>query len=672
VGWLNITEILTQDEQAELLAEAGRTEQKEPVDMTVLLAEMGRLDTAGRPDFFNRRVLPELACTDPVNRDVAVNEAAKLLKPCGVTRQTIRRAVKLSMPEDVEGGEDTGEKEERKSQADILIKLAEAATLFHDDLQEPFSLVEVNGHTEVWPVRSRFFRRWLIGQFYKMTSKAPNGDAISQAMGVIEAKACFDGPEHKLSLRVAEHNGAFWYDLADAGWRAVKITPEGWQVVDSPPVLFRRYKNTAPQVEPRRAKNSLLRLLDFANLRNEEEQILLLVYVVTCLVPGIPHVIPPFHGEKGAAKSTVLRVLRRVVDPAYRELLTIPKEQSEFALMLSHNYMPAFDNLDGLQPWQSDMLCCAATGGGISKRELYTDEDEIILSFLRCPTLNGINLVATRPDFLDRSLLFELTRINPAGRREEAEFWEAFEEARPAIVGGMFDALAGAMRVYPKVKLTGLPRMADFCRWGYAAAEATGTGGEIFLRAYLENIGKANEEAITGSPVATAIVALMRGLPYWEGTAGGLLEALEKVAETEKINTRAKSWPKAANSLSRRLLQVKSNLMDAGIEMVVGEDAHAKNKIFVLRKSAESISATSATSANPYGTRLTACGDTAEILAAEKIPPQRKPSNGAVCGAFGACGDSGGIFPTLSEEEKNNFKAKSAGGGLNGVDDIPF
>lgn len=409
-------------------------------------------------------------------------------------------------------------------------------------------------------------------------------------------------------------------------------------------------------------------MLDFVNLSGTAEKYLLAVYLVACLVPGIPHPVPVFHGEKGAAKSTALRVLRRLVDPAAQELLTMPHDRNELALTLSTNYLPAFDNLDGLHPWQSDMLCCAVTGGGISKRELYTDSDEVILSFLRCPALNGINCAATRPDLLDRSIIFELERIPPESRKEEAEFWRGFEEARPAIVGGMFDALSGAMRIYPEVRLTGLPRMADFCRWGYAVAEALGIGGEIFLRAYLENIGKANEEAITGNPVAAAIVALMQGLPYWEGTAGALLEALEKVAETEKINTRAKSWPKAANSLSRRLVQVKSNLADAGIEMVDGHDAHAKHKIIVLRKITENISATSATSANPGGIRLTACGDIAEILKEEKIPPQippqQKSSNDA---AYGDCGDSGGIFFVLSADEKN----KNAHLGVD-VDDIPF
>ena len=82
-----------------------------------------------------------------------------------------------------------------------------------------------------------------------------------------------------------------------------------------------------------------------------------MVYVVTCLVPNIPHAIPIIYGEKGAAKSTSLRVIRRIVDPAKKDLLTLPASKGDLPITLSHNYMPAFDNLDGLKAWQSDMLC---------------------------------------------------------------------------------------------------------------------------------------------------------------------------------------------------------------------------------------------------------------------------------------------------------------------------
>ncbi|RJQ30566.1 MAG: hypothetical protein C4589_03000 [Peptococcaceae bacterium] len=667
---MKAVEFLTVEERQKLLAGTGTQEQEQrKTSMPALLAEMEALDIAGRPEFFNKKVLPEFAYINPVNRDVAITAVAKLLKPCGVTLQAIRQMVKLSMPEDA-GAEDAGG-DGRKSQADVLIELAEAATLFHDDLGEPFAVVDVGGHGEVWPVKSKFFRRWLVGRFYATTGKAPNSDAISQAMGVVEAKACFDGPEHKLHLRVAEHGGAFWYDLADDQWRAVRITPDGWEVVDRPPVLFRRYKNTAPQVEPRRAKGGLPRLLDFVNLGSEENRVLLLVYAVTCLVPGIPHVIPPFHGEKGAAKSTSLRVLRRAVDPAHRELLTMPKEQNELALMLAHNYMPAFDNLDGLQSWQSDMLCCASTGGGISKRELYTDEDEVILSFLRCPTLNGINLVVSRPDLLDRSLLFGLDRINQADRRGEAEFWQAFEEARPGIVAGMFDALAGAMKIYPALKLSGLPRMADFCRWGTAVAEALGIGGQVFLDAYLRNIGKANEEAISANPVAAAVTSLMAERSLWRGTAAELLGELEKVAVDEKISTRARSWPQAANALTRRLRQIKSNLLDAGIAYSIARDSSNKSFI-VIRKDSEKTSGISGISETQAGQGFQARRYSGDISG--DVKTSGKPPGPEVYGGkySGGTGDTGDIFPTLSEDEKNNFNAKSAGGDLNGVDDVPF
>lgn len=481
------------------------------------------------------------------------------------------------------------EKPERKTQADILIELAKnKAKLFHSE-NEPFARIKVKGHLETWPVKSKYFRRWLAREYYIITGgKAPNNEAITQALNVIEAKAIFDGEAHNLELRVAEHDGAFYYDLADEQWRAVRVTPEGWEIVDEPPILFRRYKNTAPQVEPKRGKlDDIWSIQRFVNMKDvpktdQNDSALFVIYLVTCLIPGIAHVISVFAGEKGAAKSTTQRVQRKLIDPAYQELTTIQRSDNELALCLAHNYNPSFDNLDNLQAWQSDILCCASTGGGISKRELYTDQEEVILSFLRCCSLNGINLVVSRDDILDRSLIFNLERIEPEDRKEEAVFWKEFEEARPYILGGLFDALAGAMKIYPSVKLDKLPRMADFCRWGYAVAEALGAQGETFLELYYQNIGKASEEALMGNPTAAAVVAFMNGKKEWKGTPGTLLGELEKVAEEERINTQAKLWPKAANVLSRRLKQVKSNLADAGI--TYEEDRTSSRRILTLEK----------------------------------------------------------------------------------------
>lgn len=456
--------------------------------------------------------------------------------------------------------------EKKKSQADILFEIADTATLFRDQFFRPMAAFTVNDHTEIWLVRSKFFKNWLSMAFYREQGKTPNNEALAQALNVVEARAVFDGECYPLNLRVAEKDGAVWYDLANEAWQAVKITPDGWQVVDNPPILFRRYSHMAPQVMPERG-GSMESLLDFVNVKDDDAKILMLVFPVVCLIPNIPHVVPNFYGEKGAAKSTISRVFRRLIDPSATETLTIPHDHKELVQMLSHHYLAAFDNVDSLQGWQSDLFCQAVTGSGFSKRMLFSDDDDVVYNFQHCISLNGINVAATRPDLLDRSILIELERIPPEKRREEREFWDAFEKARPGIFGAMLDALAGAMGIYPTVKLKNLPRMADFTRWSCAIAEAIGIGGERFLAAYWKNIGIQNEAAISGHPVAAAISALMSDIDYWEGSAAELLTALNKVAEKEKIDVKARQWPKAANTLSRRLKEVRSNLADAGIEV---------------------------------------------------------------------------------------------------------
>ena len=210
------------------------------------------------------------------------------------------------------------------------------------------------------------------------------------------------------------------------------------------------------------------------------------------------------------------------------------------------------------------MLCQAATGGGISKRELYTDMEEVILSFLRCPMLNGINLVASRDDLLDRCVLFKLERIDEEERKTETEFWRELEEDRPYILGAIFDVLAKALQIYPDVKLPALPRMADFATWGYAIMEAAGDMGEAFLRAYRKNIAGAVEEAVANDVVGAAIAEFMEDKDEWTGTATDLMEALK---ELPSVNEKDKAWPKRPNTLTRKLNKIKSALADYGIQV---------------------------------------------------------------------------------------------------------
>jgi hypothetical protein len=456
------------------------------------------------------------------------------------------------------------EDSKKESQADILIRKSEEAEFFQNDLGEAYAAVAINGHKEVLKVKSKKFKMWLTKQYYEATKKAPTSDAMNQAIGVMEMKAAFEGEKQSLQLRVAENKGTFYYDLANDDWSVVKVGPRGCEILNDHPILFTRNKNTKTQVLPD-FTGDLKLLHNHVRIKNEDAQILYLVYLVTCFIPNIPHVVLVFSGEKGASKSTSMRMTRKIVDPAVQELLTMPNSMQDLALSLANNFMPSFDNLDALSAEKSDLLCIASTGGGFSKRTLFTDDEETLLDIRRCVGMTGINVVVTRADLIDRSLIIELDRIPEEDRKEEREVWEAFEADRARIVGGALRVLSEAMAIFPNVRLDKLPRMADFTRWGYAIAEVLGYGGERFLQAYRNNRNHSNEEAISSHPVASAVVALMKHNQTWSGSVASLLGELERVAEKEKINTHVKTFPKAAHILSRRLKEVKSNLEDVGI-----------------------------------------------------------------------------------------------------------
>jgi hypothetical protein len=135
------------------------------------------------------------------------------------------------------------------------------------------------------------------------------------------------------------------------------------------------------------------------------------------------------------------------------------------------------------------------------------------------------------------------------------------------------------MQLYPDIRLTGLYDMADFTRWGAAITKAMRINPEEFLQAYRDNKAMQNEEAVSNNAVASAIVALMEDQETWRGTASALLEELEKKAEEERINIKARGWPKAANSLSRKLNELKSTLRAAGVE--INRDRQDKRIIFL-------------------------------------------------------------------------------------------
>jgi hypothetical protein len=305
---------------------------------------------------------------------------------------------------------------------------------------------------------------------------------------------------------------------------------------------------------------------------------------MSLFVPDIAHTMLIVHGEQGAAKSLLQRLIKELVDPSRPILLTIHASRDEFVQQLSHNYVAYYDNVKTVPSWLADEACKAVTGIGQTKRKLYTNDEDVVYEYKRCLGFSGINIYLTEPDALDRSILIELIRIPRDKRKLESQILSEFEELKPKVLGYIFDLLVKALKIMPSLQLNELPRMADFALWGEAISQAMGHDPLEFLNAYYENIGRQNIEAIESHSIAHAIAKYFeegedQSSKVLKGSPLEILEVLKIFALEHKISTDSKLWPKSPNALSRRLNQIRSNLLEGlGIEVTISRTTTTTNQ----------------------------------------------------------------------------------------------
>lgn len=454
--------------------------------------------------------------------------------------------------------------------ADMLCQLAcdKGIELILDQNSEPH-VIFPEKLSVAFPVRSATFHRWLSGINYAETQKGFSGSTFEQVASTLEGKAFHEDKKETLYNRVARVDDRIYYDLGDDK-RVVEIDCDGWKILDEFPVIFRRFSHQLPQVEPQDGGN-IEDILKFINLKNDEDKILILTYLVTVLVPDIPRVILVCVGEQGAAKSTLLRISRSLIDPSRAELLRLRNSADELSQMASHNYCFYLDNISYLNTEVSDSLSAYTTGIGNSKRKLYSDDDDVIYDIKTAIGLSGINLMANKPDLLDRCLILELERIPEESRIEEKVFWENFNNQKPKLLGALFTVLSKTLTQAKTIVLHSRPRMADYAKYAAAASEVLGFGSEKFIEAFGTNVKRQNQAAIDASPTAQVILEFMSTRDSWEGSPSNLYTELAEVADTLKVQIGGSmGFPKSSSWLTRKINEVLTNLTALGIKVDTG------------------------------------------------------------------------------------------------------
>lgn len=372
------------------------------------------------------------------------------------------------------------------------------------------------------------------------------------------------------------------YSLKDNNQQVVVIDKEGWNLSTDTAHKFLHSSVSNAQVVPKRCEESPIELLkSFINLTGDD-LILFVVWIIQAFCSG-NHFALLVTAERGSGKSTISRIARMLIEPSSVDISHLSNKKEELLNTLSNLYLVCFDNVRSITREQSDLLCSAITKGTATKRALYTDNDMFVQKLHNAVLINGISAFPKEADLAERFLVVNLTKLPSNKIRREKEFWDSFNNARPYILGSIFNTLSKAMRCYETLSLKNMPRMADSFADMVAIALALGISEEKFRAIYDANVAKMNKLR-SETPIVKAVGDLMNNVSgrSIENKAENMLELLKK-NYTGDIS----DLPSDASWLSRVIEDEYKNLSDAGFRVNIDDTYSDATRIKIIKKKAK-------------------------------------------------------------------------------------
>jgi hypothetical protein len=375
------------------------------------------------------------------------------------------------------------DKDKCKQDHSLVMFLAakKADEFFHDERGQAYVVTQIHNVKETLAVTDPRYRAKLRIGFRKRYGEITSGGAVDNALDELSAMALNERPEMQTAIRIAEHGGRLYVDLADRERRIVEIYGGGWKVIDAAPVRFMRPFGMLPLPEPLPDGT----IDEFRALFNvgDDEVPLLLAFVVGCSHPTGPYAHLAIIGEHGTAKTSAMRLIHDFTDPNLVQGATLPKDARDLLAAAQQRRLISFDNPSKLTRDQSDLLCMLVTGAATANRKLFTDDGTALMRAKRPVITTSIASIVTQPDLADRTLTVNCPVI-PASQRK-SEFALTQDLRRSGVRGRMFgvilDGVAAAFAGHANVKRDDMPRLADLFSWITAAESTLGieTGSAI-------------------------------------------------------------------------------------------------------------------------------------------------------------------------------------------------
>lgn len=413
------------------------------------------------------------------------------------------------------------------------------------------------------------FRGWFTTFCVDQKGFVPGGDFLNSAQVYFSDWVQTQGRKLKDYIRVGGNVNETYLDIGNDTNDAWRITKSGIVRVPGGPTHIRLLRGAGmlPLVEPdlTTPASELVPLLKNFMDADEDTTFLLVAWLLGCMRPEGPYPVLTISGEQGSGKSTILRLLRRIVDPHALDMRTPPEDQRDLQAMVRNSFCLAYDNVSYISNKMSDALCTISTGTGAQGgRALYTNAEESAVRVCRPIAMNGIPDVVERGDLVDRSIHVHLPRIDPKNRRDDHEFWQMFNALHPKLLGALMNAALVSVQKYAGVVLAEKPRMSAFAVWVVAAEEALGWEPGKFMLAYTNNRAIAENQMLEFNGLASAVMRLMEHQTEFSGTYPDLIGALQLHTGPRE------TLPKTSHGFAAELRRVRPALERHGLKFFAG------------------------------------------------------------------------------------------------------
>lgn len=419
--------------------------------------------------------------------------------------------------------------------------------------------IKDNGMGKSYPLSSTNFRVAFKSIYKKYYGKLLNNIQFTSLLEELEVLAFENKLNYPLTNRICKMDDAIIYDLNETENLCVWVEKGMCKITKTPERRFKRTTLSVDQVAPKLSADpaTLPKMLRKHLNISKKTLELYCIWLVTCFIPDIQHPILVAFGEKGSSKSTLLQRTVQIIDPQIIELNSLPKP-GDLELRLSSTYVCAFDNLQQLRCDTSNLLCQTVTGGAATKRKFYTDSELVITDVQSIVLLNGTDLVISRSDLMERSLLIPMKKLSPKRLQSEIELTQAFNAELPSILGACFQLLAIASNDTKPIETNHRTRIASFYDAAIRVGRAFGFTDSYTDKLLWMNQKQINREALSDSVIAQCLNELMMEYQEYKNSVTVLLSDLKGIGE--ELSIPLSEFPKQPNQLSRRLNELKSNL----------------------------------------------------------------------------------------------------------------